>query len=36
MYSCESIFLFDVVLPIYLTKNYGFMSNFEQWKSTQI
>jgi hypothetical protein len=25
MYSCESIFMFDVVLPIYLTKNYGFL-----------
>ncbi len=32
----ESIFVFDVVLSIYLTKTYGFMYNYEQWKSTQI
>jgi hypothetical protein len=28
--------VFDVVLSIYLTKTYGFMYNYEQWKSTQI
>lgn len=32
MYSCESIFVFDAVLSIYLTKIYGFMYNNEQWK----
>jgi hypothetical protein len=26
----ESIFVFDVVLSIYLTKTYGFMYNYEQ------
>jgi hypothetical protein len=30
MYSCESIFVFDAVLSIYLTKIYGFMYNNEQ------